>query len=53
MSGWELAVFLVLVVGSFVGIVGIAWWWRWKKDPKAFRESFKQDSPGSIFRRHR
>lgn len=44
MTGWEMFVFVFLVVGTFMLVVGVAWFRWWKRDPGQFKASW-QDTP--------
>lgn len=47
-SGWELLVFVSLVVATVLLVAGVAWFIQWKRHPEAFRQSWKQTPmPGS------
>lgn len=47
-SGWELLVFVSLVVATVLLVAGVAWFFQWKRHPEAFRQSWKQTPmPGS------
>ena len=45
MTGWEMFFLVVPVVGVFVAVVAAAWFVRWKRDPKAFADSWRQTPP--------
>lgn len=38
--------FVALVVGLFILIVGLAWSWQWRRNPKRFKNGFKDIRPG-------
>ena len=48
MTGWEMFFFVAMVVGAVVAVVAIVWLVRWRRNPEAFRQSWKRTPmPGS------
>jgi len=47
-AGWEMIIFVSLVVGAVLLVVGIAWFIQWKRHPQRFTASWKRTPmPGS------
>lgn len=44
MTGWEIFIFVSLVVGAFLLIVGLAWLRWWRRNPEQFKASWR-DTP--------
>jgi hypothetical protein len=42
MSGWEMFFFVMSVVVPLALIVALAWRHQWKRDPKKFKDGFRQ-----------
>lgn len=42
----DMVVFVGLVLALFVLIVGLTWFWQWRRDPERFKKGFKDIRPG-------
>lgn len=44
MTGWEIFIFVSLVIGALMLVVGIAWFRWWKRNPGQFKAGWR-DTP--------
>jgi hypothetical protein len=45
MTGWEMFIFVSLVVGTVLVIVGVAWFIQWKWHPEQFKAGWRRTPP--------
>lgn len=56
MTGWEMGVFMALVVGAVGMVVGIAWFIQWRRDPEGFKARWRRspmEGSANHWRNHR